>query len=119
MKKITELNIGKTLLIGVLISTSIVLLGGLLYLIQHGASLYVNPRFDFSLYHFTFQGVLKGLQYLNADSIILLGIAALVIVQLTRVALTIWLFISYQDTFFVWVSIIVFLMLIFSILGIG
>lgn len=107
MKKITEQAIGKLLLIGVLTSAAIVFVGGIFYLIENGNKLYVHPQLgSHALHHF------------GARSIILLGVATLILVQFLRVGLTVLLFASKRDLVFTGISSIVLLMLVLSIIGI-
>jgi len=115
MKKVSELDVGRVLLAGVLVSALIVLVGGILYLMQHGTNVYINPKFNHAVHVVTVQNFFEALYQLQAKAIILFGIIILMVTQLIRVMLTAWLFASHREYFFAWVSVNVFVMLIFCI----
>jgi uncharacterized membrane protein len=104
-----QIAIGKLLLIGVLISFAMVLIGGILYLWQHGADIVHYQEFhtDKIFKAFTFSPL----------ALIQLGLLLLVIVQILRVGLTMWLFIKSRDRAFSYISFFILLVLIYSLIG--
>ncbi len=119
-----EIYISQVLRIGVFTSALIILVGLVLY-VSHGAasssghqsvnqvidssrSLSVSPG---SIWH----GILTG----DAVAIIQLGVLALILTPMTRVAMTAVLFLKERDQIFVTITTIVFLVLIFGLIGIG
>ncbi len=115
MKKVTEIGIAKVMFVGIIISALIVLFGGILYLIQHGSESFVKPLFTSEAIQLTISEILNKLVYLEPTSIIFLGLASLLIVQLARVALTIYFFIALRSDIMAGISAFVFLFLIISI----
>lgn len=114
--KITDILIGKILLIGVIISASIVLLGGIIFLMQHGTDIYVNQTFSKSLEIFSVKSVMVGIIQFNARSLIIFGLSILFLTQLLRVILTALYFIEKKEFSYFWMSILVFAVLLYSIL---
>lgn len=107
--------IGTTLLIGVLVSTAIVLFGGVLYLIHHGNEViqYKNYLGEPVAYK-TIAGIWMAAFNFSGKGIIQLGVLLLVLVQFLRVLLTIGVFAKLRDFRFVAISIFIFAVLIFS-----
>ena len=120
-----ELYISHVLRIGVMIAAAIILLGTILFLagigptdgspkqlndvIGHGGrSIPVSPS---SILH----GVVSG----NAIAIIQLGVLALILTPMTRVAMTAALFFAQRDRIFVAITSIVFLVLVLGLVGVG
>lgn len=111
-----QLLIGRLLLVGVLLSLLLVAVGGILYLYSHG-----HEAVHFHVFHsesngFTsLAGVWQDLSSFSALGIIELGLLVLVFLQVLRVLLTTWVFIKLRDTFFIWASFFVLLLLILSL----
>lgn len=113
-----ENMIGKLLIIGVSISGIIVFIGGLLYLFHHGGAsvhygVFKGEPGDLK----TLAGVIRDAFTLEGRGIIQLGLVILVTVQIVRVALTAALFGAIRDRAFVWISLFVLGVLIYSLLG--
>jgi len=113
--KISDILIGRVLLIGVLISASVVFFGGTLFLIQHGIEIHSNPIFSKTQVVFSFHSMMVGILHLEPRSLIMLGLFTLLLTQWVRVFLTAWYFIEKKEKFYFWTSIFVFVMLIYSI----
>ncbi|HEX7101406.1 MAG TPA: DUF1634 domain-containing protein [Nitrolancea sp.] len=120
-----EIYISYVLRIGVMIAAAIILLGTILFLAgigpsqsnpKHlndvigngGHSIPVSPS---SILH----GVVSG----NATAIIQLGVLALILTPMTRVAMTAVLFFAQRDRIFVAITSVVFLVLVLGLIGVG
>ena len=114
----TERIIGELLRIGVLLSAAVVLLGGMLYLIQQGRA----PA-DFA----TFIGEPKGLRSLpgivsaaaafDSRGMIQTGLLILVATPVARVVLAVFAFALQRDARYVFITLIVLAVLLFSLSG--
>jgi uncharacterized membrane protein len=112
-----EAAIGRMLQAGVFLAAAVVLLGGVLYLRQE-----TGPRPDFS--HFT--GVAETLRspacivsnafHGNARSIIQFGLLLLIATPIARVVLAAVGFLFERDRLYFWVSAIVLVVLLYSLL---
>ena len=115
VKKMEEM-IGLLLTIGVIISSFLVLVGGFLYLFQHGGE---NMNFELlqaKTYSISFKQVFQSLLVLSPNGIIELGLFALVLTQLLRVVLLIVFYIFQQDYWFSVISLFILSILIYSTL---
>ncbi|HVX30224.1 MAG TPA: DUF1634 domain-containing protein [Nitrolancea sp.] len=120
-----ELYISYVLRIGVMIAGTIILLGMILYLAGIGASA-GNPQ---QLHDVIGNGghsmpvnpssILRGVASGNGSAIIQLGVLALILTPMTRVAMTAVLFIAQRDRLFVVITSVVFLVLVLGLLGVG
>jgi len=107
--------IAKTLRYGVLLSASLVLLGGVLFLVQHGSDDHVNPLFSQTAQMQSLSViVMKAIQG-DSSALIMLGLSTLFMTQVLRVALTIAFFMSLRAYIHVSTSLFVFAVLITSI----
>jgi len=112
-----EIAIGRMLQAGVLLAAAVVLVGGILYLRQE-----TGPRPDYS--HFT--GVAERLRapaeiatnalHGKARSIIQFGLLLLIATPIARVALAAVGFFFERDHLYVWVSLIVLAVLLYSLM---
>lgn len=120
-----ELHISSVLRIGVMIAATIILLGTILVLTGIGAS-DGNPK---QLNDVIGNGgqaipvspssILQGVAAGNAIAIIQLGVLALILTPMTRVAMTAALFVAQRDRIFVAITSVVFLVLVLGLIGIG
>jgi uncharacterized membrane protein len=118
-QKIEEI-IGNLLRAGVLLSAIVVFCGAMIYLIRHG--------FERADYH-VFRGEpsdLKSVRAIVADSLTLhgrpviqLGLLMLIATPVARVAFSIWGFAAERDRMYVISTIIVLLVLLYSLFGSG
>jgi uncharacterized membrane protein len=120
-----ELYISSVLRIGVMIAAAIILIGAIFFLAgigpssgnpkqlndvigNGGHSIPVSPS-----------GILHGVAAGNGIAIIQLGVLALILTPMTRVAMTAALFVAQRDRIFVAITSIVFLVLVLGLIGVG
>ncbi len=113
-----EQLVGRILQIGVLISATVVLAGGLLYLSQNAQKTVGHHRF-----HVESQR-LRNVPEIGQDAVRLdslavmqLGVLLLILTPVARVAFTVLVFLVQRDYTFVAVTLFVLTMLLFSLLG--
>jgi uncharacterized membrane protein len=110
--------IGNLLRAGVLLAASIVFFGGVLYLIHHGAEM---P--EYHIFHGlssplrTVPGVIHGVMHFEKRAIIQLGLLLLILTPVVNVLFTVFAFWVEKDRLYVGVASLVFLFLLFSLLG--
>ncbi len=116
-----QFYIGSLLRWGVIISMSVVFVGGLVYLYRHGAekpdyhTFNGEPEFLRQV-----QGILQGVILIKGRAIIQTGILLLIATPIARVLLSAISFILEKDYLYVVITIIVFCIILFSMLsGIG
>src|SRR5436190_3890769 len=111
-----EAIIGNLLRAGVMLSATIVLVGGVAFLIQHHADVvsYANFHLERSNLR-TLTGIFRSAMRLRADAIIQLGLVFLIATPIARVALAALGFYFEGDRLYVVVSLIVLVILTFSI----
>ncbi|HLI63791.1 MAG TPA: DUF1634 domain-containing protein [Terriglobales bacterium] len=111
-----ERLIGMVLLVGVLLSTSVVTVGGLIYVCRHA-----NSRVHYRIFRGepsdlrTVEGITQDLKTFSGRGIIQLGLILLVGVQVVRVLLTGVLFGVNRDRIFVGISTIVLVLLLYGL----
>lgn len=103
------------LVFGMILSASCVLIGGLLFLYQHGheslqAELLLQPTYQTSFFQ-----ILMPSWPLTAVNIIQIGIAVLVLTQLLRVLLLCGFYLFEKDISFSIISLFILIVLIFSL----
>lgn len=101
--------------IGLMISVSLVMLGGGIYLFQHG---HENIHFDVvnPVYSTNPQLILENALYFSPFGIIQLGLLVLVVTQIARVGLLVWFYGAIRDYWFLFISLFVLVVLMFSTL---
>jgi uncharacterized membrane protein len=114
----TEQVVGNVLRLGVLIAAAVTLVGGVLYLMQAGAT-----RPD---YH-TFRGassplrsltaIARGVAAGNAEAIVQAGVVLLIATPIARVALTLIAFAVRKDRLYAMISALVLVLLAYGLLG--
>lgn len=116
-----KLMIGTLLRWGVIISMSVVFVGGLIYLYRHGhetASYHTfngEPEFLKNL-----KGILQNVATLKGRAIIQTGILLLIATPIARVLLSVFSFLLEKDYLYVVITLIVLGIIVFSMLsGIG
>ena len=120
-----ELYISSVLRIGVMIAATIILIGTIFYLAGIGPSA-GNPK---HLNDVTGNGghaipvspssILHGVATGNGIAIIQLGVLALILTPMTRVAMTAALFFAQRDRIFVAITSVVFVVLVLGLIGVG
>ena len=113
-----EQIIGNLLRAGVFLAAGVVLVGGVLYLFQHGAE---KP--DYHSFHEpsskvrTVKGVVRDALALHSRGIIQVGLLLLVLTPVCRVAFSAVGFMAEGDKMYVVITLIVLAVLLFSLLG--
>ena len=113
-----EVIIGRLLRTGVTLAAAVVLFGGILYLVRHGhevpnfATFHGEPE-SFKSPRAIFHGALA----LSARAIIQLGLLLLIATPVARVAFSAVAFAIERDYMYVVITLIVFAVLLFSLLG--
>ncbi|HSX21052.1 MAG TPA: DUF1634 domain-containing protein [Gammaproteobacteria bacterium] len=114
--KLTELAIGKTLFIGVIIAAIFVTYGGIGYLLRDGTTILQSKEITVQPASYTLSGVVVALQQHNPQAYIVFGIILLFVIQLLRVAMASLIFLSNKEYINFAFSIFVFLVLTAAIL---
>ena len=113
-----EIIIGSLLRAGVMLAASVVLIGGVLYLVRHGHE---------TIHYTTFHGepealksipaVFEGMASLHARAIIQFGLLLLIATPIARVAFSAIAFALEHDYMYVVITLIVLAVLLYSLLG--
>ena len=111
----SELLIGKVLQWGLWLAVLVVGLGGTFYLIQCGQDIIQYKELDLMLDLNFKESLIFYTERCSAQIIILIGLFILLLTQVLRVILTAWLFFKKKDYPFVWISLSVLIILIYSI----
>ena len=111
-----ETIIGRLLQTGVLLAAATVFTGGVLYLVQNHAArvdyrVFVPPRPELR----TFAGVARSAAHFESEGIIQLGLLLLIATPVARVAMAIAGFALERDRLYTVVSLIVLLILVYSL----
>jgi len=114
-----ELLVGRLLRTGVITASCIVLLGGILFLIQHGSA--PMPSYQ----HFngedgnytTFGGIISSTLQFNAKGIVQFGVMVLIATPILRIALSLLGFALEKDKLYVFITTIVLCVMLFSTIG--
>jgi uncharacterized membrane protein len=113
-----EAVIGNLLRTGVLMAAFVVLVGGILYLAQHGSS-----SVDFRVFHGetgelnSIAGIVQGAVALHPLAIIQLGLLLLIATPIARVFFSVFAFALQRDYLYLVVTLIVLSALLYSLLG--
>ena len=114
-----ERLIGLQLRFGVVIASLIVLIGGLIYLKQFGALAVPHYHsFTGTKAGYTSLGeIFKGAYTANAKGVIELGVLALIVTPILRIAFSLVGFIIEKDKLYIWITLAVLTIMMVSILG--
>lgn len=115
MNERLQLLIGKFLLAGLLITLIITIFGGAYYLFQHGEEINNYRIFQKEPRGYSSIQIWQNAFTFSAAGIIQLGILILILTQLFRVALTAWYFFRLKEQKFVWLSLFILAILIYSL----
>ena len=111
-----ELIIGGLLRGGVIVAAAVVLVGGIVFLVQHSQDAVSYASFHFERNDLrSVSGIFRAAIRLQPDAIIQLGLALLIATPIARVALAAVGFALEKDYLYVVVSLIVLSILLFSI----
>jgi len=114
----TEQVVANVLRLGVLIAAAVTLVGGVLYLMQAGAT-----RPDYHVFHGqssplrSLAAVARGVAAGNAEAIVQAGVVLLSACPVARVALTLIAFAMRKDRLYALISAIVLVLLAYGLLG--
>jgi uncharacterized membrane protein len=116
-EKRLEERLGTLLIVGVIAAATVVLLGGSLYLVQHGRQqpAYHTFRSEPSDLR-TIPGILRAAAKLRSEGVIQTGLLLLIATPIARVAFAAYGFARQRDWLYVGVASIVLSILIFSLL---
>jgi uncharacterized membrane protein len=111
--------VGNLLRFGVLLAAVVVLIGGILYLVQHGSEAPDYRTFDENRNKElrTLSGTLKAAWHLKSRGLIQLGLFILIATPVARVAFTIYAFLRERDYTYVAITLIVLAVLLYSLFG--
>ena len=113
-----EIIIGSLLRAGVILAASVVLIGGVLYLVRHG-----HETVNYSSFHGepealkNIPAVLGGVASGSARAIIQLGLLLLIATPIARVLFSAFAFALERDYLYVVITLIVLAVLLYSLLG--
>jgi len=105
---------GFILLVGTLLSTILVTLGGILYLLQSGSDSIQNEWLPIDATYMSIQQIWQFALSFSPLGMIELGLLLLVATQTVRVALLCWFYAMIQDYKFLIISSLILIMLIYS-----
>jgi uncharacterized membrane protein len=113
-----ENAVGNLLRAGVSLAALIVFIGAIIYLVRHGMSpveyrVFRGEPADLRSVH----GILRDTFHLRGRGIIQLGLLVLIATPVARVALSMFGFAAERDRMYVWFTAVVFLILLYSLLG--
>lgn len=113
-----EIFIGNLLRIGVMAAASLVVLGGLIYLFRRGLSLPDYKSFKGEPEELRHVGsILKYAFSFHGRGLIQLGLLVLIATPIARVALSLFAFFRQRDKMYVMVTLIVLVVLCYSLFG--
>src|SRR5215470_7259747 len=110
--------LGNLLRAGVIIASSVVLLGALLYLTRHGTQIH-----DYQVFRGEpadlrgLQGIFQDARALSGRGIIQLGIVLLLATPVARVLFSVFAFARQRDYTYVFVTLLVLIILLYSMMG--
>jgi uncharacterized membrane protein len=113
-----ELIIGALLRTGVLLAAAVVLFGAVVFLARNGhkSASYVVFRGEPQTLT-TVSGILQGALHMNGSAIIQLGLLILIATPVARVAFSALAFALERDYLYVWITLFVLAVLLYSLLG--
>jgi uncharacterized membrane protein len=122
--KISDVDIesvmGRLLITGVIISGSLILVGGIYYLIEKGFSIPQYKTFIGEPSHLrSVKEIIKGVVHLNSLSIIQLGVLLLIATPVSRVIFSVIGFFFEKDYLYVIISLIVLAIIAYSIFSVA
>ena len=112
-----ELTIGTLLRWGVIVSAAVVLGGGACHLAAHGGIARDYRHFHAEAQDLrTIAGVVAGAMHLSCPHIIQLGLLLLIATPVARVAFSVLVFLEERDWTFVFITVLVLAILLFSLI---
>ncbi|MEP6491078.1 MAG: DUF1634 domain-containing protein [bacterium] len=111
-----EQLIGRLLQIGVGLAALVTIAGGVLLLMQHGASRPTYSVFHGEPEHLTsLGGIWRGAMAMRSESIVQLGIVLLIATPVARVAFTLVAFVLQRDRTYVFITTLVLALLLYGL----
>lgn len=111
-----QIILGTLLRVGVILSMTVVLIGGVIYLIHHK-----NEVIDYSVFnpsknkYASIEAIFKGLKTMDSKAIIQFGTVLLIFTPITRVVFSIFGFILEKDYMYVFIGLFVLCVILFSL----
>lgn len=111
-----QIILGTLLRVGVILSMTVVLIGGVIYLIHHN-----NEVIDYSVFnpsknkYASIEAIFKGLKTLDSKAIIQFGTVLLIFTPITRVVFSIFGFLLEKDYMYVFIGLFVLCVILFSL----
>jgi uncharacterized membrane protein len=113
-----EIIIGGLLRTGVIMAAAIVLFGAVVFLAQHGQEVATHGVFRGEPESLTtVSGIIHGVLHLSGRAIIQLGLLILIATPVARVAFSAVAFAIEHDYLYVWITLFVLAVLLYSLLG--
>lgn len=113
----TEIMLGNMLKIGVIISSSITIFGGILFLLNHGTEIPNYHIFNESSFNFSsLKNLYVDVIALNSEVIMELGILLLIATPIIRILFSVFAYAFEKDYMYVCFAIFVFLVTIYGFL---
>lgn len=111
-----QVILGTLLRVGVILSMSVVLIGGIIYLMHHA-----QGRIDYKVFSpennefSSILNILKGLKSMDSKAIIQFGVLLLIFTPITRVVFSIFSFLIERDYMYVVIGTFVLCVILFSL----
>ncbi len=113
-----EVIIGALLRVGVTLAAAIVLFGSVVYLARHGGQIATYGVFRGEPGSLTtVNGIVRGALHMSGSAIIQLGLLILIATPVARVAFSAVAFAIERDYLYVWITLFVLAVLLYSLLG--
>ena len=112
--KTLQILLGRALQAGIIISISLILLGGIIYLVQNGER---HFNYEYFTAKISISSILRGLSHFESKSIIYLGIVFLIATPVLRVALSALGFVMEKDILYTAITVVVLLIILYSVLN--
>lgn len=109
-----EIVMSLILTIGMFLSASLVLLGGTIFLFQHGSESINTQLMQSDAYHTNIKHILQAVFSFSPVGIIELGLVILIATQMIRVGLLVWFYGIIRDYWFSCISLFILIVLVYS-----
>jgi uncharacterized membrane protein len=114
--KDVQVILGTLLRVGVILSMSVVLLGGIIYLLHHGKGLVDYKIFDSSKNQYaSILAIFEGIKRMDSQAVIQFGVLLLIFTPITRVVFSIFSFLIERDYMYVLIGVFVLCVILFSL----
>lgn len=106
--------IGWILILGTFLSALLVMIGGSIYLWQHGSENFQVELLQANYYQLNVSEILRGVFSLSPVGLIELGLISLIVTQILRVALLVGFYAMIKDYWFTAISLFILFVLLYS-----